>query len=763
MPRISNGGMISLDTEDTGLDLKHGAKPYLVTFCDEGGNNTWYEWDVNPVTRQPIVPAEDLVEIRNRFEEADSVVLQNPKFDWGALGTVFDSMDWWDWGKVYDTLLAGHLLASNQPHDLTSMSIVYLGVNAQPFEDALEVACLEARRIAKHKYPTWRIAKAGLPEMPSAKEKTWKYDAWLPRAVAKQECYPTGKCEVVNLRREKFDVRIDRTTKWGNPFHIGVDGSRSEVIDKYRRWITGNKKLMACLPELEGKRLGCFCKPQECHGDVLAGLLAELAHPWWTVCSDYANSDSAVTLPLFKKQRELIKKKGLWRIYQERLKLLPALCSMELRGVTISKQRTDELKKQYIKSSAECHRTCVKLSKGRIKTLPKAGASNDLKSVLFDGFQLETERRTKKGNISVDKYALDEWLATLPREGVPYKFIANLKAYRKRQTALGYIASYEKFWLPYADKLGYPLPAWRVLYPSLNPTGTDTLRFSSSNPNSQQISKQEIAEMGQEGGHNARYMFGPAPGREWWSFDYENLELRIPAYESGEKVMIDLFEKPDEPPYFGSYHLMNASIIYPDLFWPLAEEKGAFKKKYASTWYQWVKNFGFAFSYGCMQPTGDRAAHRAGAYDLVKDRLSEHSKLNKKMIDLANKQGYVETIPDKTVDPKHGYPIYCTRSRWGSVSPTIPLNYHTQSSAMWCTMKAMIRVHQYLLKQRDCHMVMQIHDEIVIDLPAKKNLGNQPIVNRVKQLMEMSGDDIGIPLKVAAEYHPVAWEGSNEG
>jgi DNA polymerase I-like protein with 3'-5' exonuclease and polymerase domains len=669
--------MISLDTETTGLDLRHRARPFLVTLCDENGINTWWEWEVDPLTRCVLAPKADLLEIQAQINQSQFIICQNGKFDYAGLRLLYADYGMklrWNWSKVYDTLLAGHLLASNQPHDLTSMSIVYLGVNAQPFEDALEVACLEARKIAKHKYPTWRIAKAGLPEMPSAKEKTWKYDAWLPRAIAKKENYPKD-------------------------------------------------------------------------------------HPWWTVCSDYANSDSAVTLPLFKKQRELIKNKGLWRIYQERLKLLPVLCQMELHGVTVSQTRTEELKRHYTESSARCHRACVKLSKGGIKTLPKNGASNDLKKVLFDQFKLASDKRTKKGNASVDKFVLDEWLATLPQDGVPYKFVSNLKAYRKRQTALGYIKSYEKYWLPCADELGYPLPAWRVLYPSLNPTGTDTLRFSSSNPNSQQISKQEIAEVGEEG-HSARYMFGPAPGREWWCFDYENLELRIPAYESGEKVMIDLFEKPDDPPYFGSYHLMNASIIYPDLFWPLAEEKGAFKKKYASTWYQWCKNFGFAFSYGCMQPTGDRAAHRPGSYDLVKNRLSEHSKLNKKMIDLADKQGYVETLPDKTVDPKHGYPIYCTRSRWGKVSPTVPLNYHVQSSAMWCTMKAMIRVHPYLESLRGYRMVMQIHDEIVVDMPAKPKLGNQPIADKIKLLMEKSGDDIGIPLKVSAEYHPISWEGS---
>ena len=55
------------------------------------------------------------------------------------------------------------------------------------------------------------------------------------------------------------------------------------------------------------------------------------------------------------------------------------------------------------------------------------------------------------------------------------------------------------------------LSNWRKLHTSLNMCGTDTLRWSSNNPNSQNISKKE--------GFNLRYAFGPAPGREWWSLD----------------------------------------------------------------------------------------------------------------------------------------------------------------------------------------------------------------------------------------------------
>jgi hypothetical protein len=82
---------------------------------------------------------------------------------------------------------------------------------------------------------------------------------------------------VVHLRRDAFDVRIDRSTKWGNPFRIGPDGDRAAVIEKYRAWIVGRPDLMAALPELRGKRLGCWCAPMACHGDVLADLVERLA------------------------------------------------------------------------------------------------------------------------------------------------------------------------------------------------------------------------------------------------------------------------------------------------------------------------------------------------------------------------------------------------------------------------------------------------------------------------------------------------------
>lgn len=82
--------------------------------------------------------------------------------------------------------------------------------------------------------------------------------------------------KVVNLKTESYDVYIGRPSKWGNPFKIGKNGTREEVINKYHEWIETQPELMSSLPELKGKILGCYCAPELCHGNVLVELLEEV-------------------------------------------------------------------------------------------------------------------------------------------------------------------------------------------------------------------------------------------------------------------------------------------------------------------------------------------------------------------------------------------------------------------------------------------------------------------------------------------------------
>jgi hypothetical protein len=80
--------------------------------------------------------------------------------------------------------------------------------------------------------------------------------------------------KVVNCQKEKYDVYIGRPSKWGNPFKIGRDGTRDQVIAKYEQYLQNNKKLLSDLPELKGKVLACHCAPLACHGDVLKKYVA---------------------------------------------------------------------------------------------------------------------------------------------------------------------------------------------------------------------------------------------------------------------------------------------------------------------------------------------------------------------------------------------------------------------------------------------------------------------------------------------------------
>jgi hypothetical protein len=64
--------------------------------------------------------------------------------------------------------------------------------------------------------------------------------------------------------------RIDRRTRWGNPFEIPDDGHRDTVISAYRdHYLPHKPSLLAALPDLRGKILGCWCAPLPCHGDTL--------------------------------------------------------------------------------------------------------------------------------------------------------------------------------------------------------------------------------------------------------------------------------------------------------------------------------------------------------------------------------------------------------------------------------------------------------------------------------------------------------------
>lgn len=82
---------------------------------------------------------------------------------------------------------------------------------------------------------------------------------------------------VVNVHRTSCDEAITRPSVFGNPFVLGKDGDRLQVLEKFSIYffsrLRTDPKFRASVEQLRGKTLGCVCKPQQCHGDVIAAFL----------------------------------------------------------------------------------------------------------------------------------------------------------------------------------------------------------------------------------------------------------------------------------------------------------------------------------------------------------------------------------------------------------------------------------------------------------------------------------------------------------
>jgi len=98
-------------------------------------------------------------------------------------------------------------------------------------------------------------------------------------AGIKSRIIDTNMTKIANINKgEKHDVYIGRGSIWGNPYAIGFDGDRDDVIRKYKYdfengYLKFNKEDTL---KLKGKILGCHCKPAACHGDVIVEYLNSL-------------------------------------------------------------------------------------------------------------------------------------------------------------------------------------------------------------------------------------------------------------------------------------------------------------------------------------------------------------------------------------------------------------------------------------------------------------------------------------------------------
>lgn len=126
--------------------------------------------------------------------------------------------------------------------------------------------------------------------------------------LAKHLFSGTARELVVHLKRDEYDVRVDRQTKWGNPKPLSDFPGRLECLRAYLEWLTARptdpydpqqyekyeqREVFKDVSELEGQVLGCWCAPKLCHGMVLAELANTEGDPEelaWSLLEDVNKS-----------------------------------------------------------------------------------------------------------------------------------------------------------------------------------------------------------------------------------------------------------------------------------------------------------------------------------------------------------------------------------------------------------------------------------------------------------------------------------------
>lgn len=622
---------ISLDTETTGPDFKHGCRPFFVSVHDNLDNLSSWEWKVDPYDRSVKPNQDDLHEIQAMLDDPNvSFIFHNAKFDLKALESLNLVVPLVD--QIEDTMVASHCINSIQSHALKDSALKYLGITDDD-ERELEEVVAQCRDIASSL--EWDIAKKRHRCFPSVGQAPWwKLDMWLPQAVADHRGYPED-------------------------------------------------------------------------------------HQYRTVCAKYGRLDVIRTLHLWNLYKEILKEEGLWKLYRTRVELTMVTMDMERWGITGFPNEMRKLQRDFSAIRDKSLKQIETLSNGIVKN-PRS--PKQVQKCLYDHFKFPVIKSGKKGPST--KREVLEKLELLPKHKVKQNgldFIKVLFAYRKSNKSVEYLEGYQRAGFMEG-------PKHCRLFPNFNVCGTRTTRFSSTNPNAQNISKQKE--------YNLRRCFGPAPGRVWFAPDYSNIELRIFAFASGDANLIEAFISGK------SVHLIFANLLFHDQFAQCVAEGVSFSDRYKSTLYQNTKNGNFSVIYGASEDKADATYKRPGAYRLIREKMPYVDRFLMDKYEEGKRLGYITTLG--------GY-----RLRVPKKDPHKACNYFVQGSAGIAISLALIRIQNYLRKFPDYRYIMQVHDELIFDFPQHPR--NMEVMFNVVKIMEKSGDDIGVPLTVETDIIQSNW------
>ncbi len=410
------------------------------------------------------------------------------------------------------------------------------------------------------------------------------------------------------------------------------------------------------------------------------------------------------------KFRGQLMEKGMWALYKDlELPLCEVLADMETKGVRLDKKILEEIGAELDVRIKELTSKIYEMSGEKFNI----NSPKQLGEILFSKLGLTHGKKTKTG------YSTNaEVLENLAKEN---EIVAEILMYRQ----LSKIKS------TYIDGLGAMIDQKTDrIYTSFNQTVTATGRLSSTEPNLQNI------PIRMEEGRRLRRAFVTEPGFCLLSADYSQIELRILAHLAQDQVLIEAFHHGQD------IHSRTAAEVFGIPIESVSKEMRRAAK---------AVNFGIVYGisdYGLSQDLGISRAEAKEYIDSYFRRYQGVKKYIDGIIEEARERGYVTTILNRR---RYLPEIKSRNYNLRSFAERMAMNTPIQGSAADIIKLAMLHMHKYLLEEKSkATMVLQVHDELIFEVP-KKEVGKlalkvNAIMSEVYKLL--------VPLKVDIQFGP---------
>ncbi|MDP8263629.1 MAG: DNA polymerase I [Candidatus Ancaeobacter aquaticus] len=399
--------------------------------------------------------------------------------------------------------------------------------------------------------------------------------------------------------------------------------------------------------------------------------------------TNYACEDALIIYKLKNIFDDILHKKDLFTLFKDmEIPLIDVLTVMEYQGIAIDQEFLSDMAKHV-------DGTLDTLTQ-RIYTLAgeefNINSPKSLAVILFDKLNLPSKKKTKTGySTNVDVLMALAQYHELPQEILSYRQLAKLKS-------------------TYIDVLPTLVNAKTGrIHTSFNQTVTATGRLSSSDPNLQNIPVK--TDMGRE----IRRAFVPRADRGQWYLvgaDYSQIELRILAHLSQDPVLINAFRNNVD------IHSYTAGLIYgadPEAVTPDMRRRAK------------IVNFGIIYgmsSYGLAKDLGMKEGEAKEFINQYFQRYVGVDNYIKDTIKKARKDKYVKTLFNrKRYIPEITSANFTIRT----FSERTAVNTPIQGTASDIIKLAMIELSKIIMKEKlESRMLLQIHDELVFEVPEKE-------------------------------------------